>query len=154
MGAALLSVRKLMHRFFSSAALAPAQRKDQQLLIAIVFTAGVLTMAARLVPAAPEAGHAPNLYRLIRIAAALMRPLRSLTLLDDATRKSLRLTCLEAVLGTQQALPDEPIASRLRGMQSALQDPAFHAYMQQLDAGYMLFKENFGVLQNGKLCND
>jgi hypothetical protein len=141
-GAAILSVSKLMRRFFLSTAAAPSQPKEQQTLIAIVFTAGVLTMAARLAPAAAEAGHSPNLYRLIRIAAALMRPLRSLALLDDATRKSIRLTCLEIVLGTQQPVPVDPVASRLRGIQSALHDPAFHAYMHQLDAGFLLFKEN------------
>lgn len=140
-GAALLSVSKLMHRLFASTVLAPSHGKEQQTLVAIVFTAGVLTMAARLVPAA-DAGNAPNLYRLIRIAATLMRPLRSLTLLDDATRKSIRLACLEIVLSGQKPVQDAPIASRLRGMQSALQDPAFHAYMQQLDAGFLLFKDN------------
>lgn len=138
-GAALLSVGKLMHRLFASTVPAPCQRKEQQMLIAIVFTVGVLTMAARLVPTVEGPGHAPNLYRLIRIAATL---LRSLTLLDDATRKSIRLTCLEIVLGTQQPVQDAPADSRLRGMQSALQDPAFHVYMQQLDAGFLLFKDN------------
>jgi len=151
-GAALLSVSKLMHRFFSSAMLAPCQDKEQQTLIAIVFTAGVLTMAARLVPdaagitEAPSTGHSPNLYRMIRIAAALMRPLRSLALLDDTVRKSIRLACLEIVLGSpgqvHDATREEPGASRLRGMQSALHDPAFHAYMHQVDAGFLLFKEN------------
>ena len=144
-GAALLSVSKLMHRLFASTVLAPAHGKEQQTLIAIVFTAGVLTMAARLVPAALDAGHTPNLYRLIRIAAALMRPLRSLTLLDDATRKSIRLACLEIVLSGQKPVSDEPIGNRLRGMQSALHDPAFHAYMQQLDAGFLLFRDNLRV---------
>lgn len=144
-GAALLSVSKLMHRFFSSAMLAPSQDKEQQTLIAIVFTAGVLTMAARLVPDAglkEATGHAPNLYRMIRIAAALLRPLRSLALLDDAARKAIRLACLEIVLGSQKRQQEEPADSRLRGMQSALQDPAFHAYMHQIDAGFLLFKEN------------
>jgi hypothetical protein len=141
-GAALLSVSKLMRRFFLSTALAPAQCKEQQTLIAIVFTAGVLTMAARLVPAAHGPGHAPNLYRVVRIAAALMRPLRSLALLDEATRQAIRRTCLEIVFGAHKAAQEAPIGNRLHGMQSALQDPAFYAYMHQLDAGFMLFKEN------------
>ena len=144
-GAALLCVNKLMARFFTAAGLTPVQRQEQQMLVAIVFAAGVLTSAARLVPdafdfsAAPSATHAQNAYRLIRIAAMLMRPLRSLALLDDATRKAVRIKCLEIVLGPAEPVPGAP---RLPGMRQALHDPFFQAYMTQLDAGLLLFKEN------------
>lgn len=139
-GAALLSVSKLLRRFFTATALLPSERQEQQTLIAIVFTAGVLTMAARLVPAEFDfnAAQSPNAYRVLKIAATLMRPLRSLTLLDDAARKWIRLKCLEIVLGPP--LPAQG-AYHLRGMQQALHDPAFHAYMTQLDAGFRLFKD-------------
>jgi len=133
--AALLSVDKLMRRLFAAAGLPPPDLRQQQALVAIVFTAGVLTAAARLVPAAFDfnGAHSPNAYRMLRIAATLMRPLRSLPLLDDAARKSIRRQCLEAVLGPSQ---------QVRGMQQALHDPAFQAYTSQLDAGFRLFKEN------------
>ncbi|WP_332876196.1 ImmA/IrrE family metallo-endopeptidase [Massilia sp. S19_KUP03_FR1] len=133
--AALLSVSKLMRRLFTAAGLPPSGRQQQQALIAIVFTAGVLTSAARLLPAGFDfnGAHSPNAYRMLRIAATLLRPLRSLLLLDDATRKSIRRQCLEAVLGPAQ---------HVRGMQQALHAPAFQAYTSQLDAGFRLFKDN------------
>jgi hypothetical protein len=133
--AALLSVNKLMRRLFAAAALPQSDRQQQQALIAIVFTAGVLTAAARLVPAGFDfsGAHSPNAYRMLRIAATLMRPLRSLPLLDDATRKAIRRRCLEAVLGP---------ARQVQGMQQALHAPAFQAYTSQLDAGFRLFKDN------------
>ena len=123
-----------MRRLFAAADLPPSERKEQQTLIAVVFTAGVLTIAARLVPDAFDfsAAHSPNAYRMLRIAAALLRPLRALALLDDPARKWIRLQCLAAVLGQPQ---------RLRGMQQALQAPAFQAYMTQLDAGFRLFRQ-------------
>jgi len=133
-GAALLSVDKLMRRLFTTADLLPAERKEQQTLIAIVFTAGVLTIAARLVPDAFDfsAAHSPNAYRMLKITAMLLRPLRSLALLDDPARKWIRLQCLAAVLGQPQ---------RLQGMQQALRAPAYQAYMTQLDAGFRLFRQ-------------
>ena len=157
-GAAILSINKLMARFFAMTVLTPEQRKDQQALVAIVFTAGVFTIAARLIPDAidagqvPATGHPPNVYRMIKIAATLMRPLRSLALLDDPTRKWIRIKCLEIVLGPHLHLkgarhpaPDDPAApaaARLHGIRQALYDPSFQAYMNQLDTGFRLFKEN------------
>lgn len=151
-GAAILSINKLLDRFFTATGLPLAQRKEQQTLIAIVCTAGVLTIAARLVPAAvdvqgaPFAAHPPNVYRMIKIAAMLMAPLRALTLLDDPTRKAIRVKCLEIVLGPrihlEPAARGATAAMPLSGMQQALYDPAFQAYMRQLDAGLLLFEEN------------
>lgn len=158
-GGAILSINKLMNRFFTPAPQTQAERKEQQTLIALVFTAGVLTIAARLVPDTVDlrqtasTEHPPNVYRMIKIAAMLMRPLRSLALLDDSTRKWIRVKCLEIVLGPQiqrkghaaqaaAAAADDPIGTRLSGIRQALVDPSFHAYMTQLDAGFALFKEN------------
>jgi hypothetical protein len=157
-GGAVLSMNKLMNRFFTDTALTPAQRKEQQTLTALVFTAGVLTIAARLVPAsfdfeqAPSAAHPPNVYRMIKIAAMLMRPLRSLGLLDDPARKAIRIKCLEIVLGPRIALESTgntiynqqaaPATLRLNGMRRALNDPSYRAYMHRLDAGFLLFEEN------------
>jgi len=144
-GAAILSINKLMQRFFTKALPTPAQRQEQQTLIAIVFTAGVLTSAARLMPAACDFAGAPspNAYRVIRIAAMLMRPLRSLALLDEPARKRIRLTCLDIALGPrykETAANDRP-GARLRSMRQALRDPSFQAYMTQLDAGFRLFEK-------------
>ena len=157
-GAAILSLNKLMARLFASTALTPAQRKDQQTVVAIVFAAGVFTIAARLVPdaldakQAPATGHPPNVYRMIKMAATMMRPLRSLALLDEPTRKWIRIKCLEIVLGphlhlkgAQGAAANDaalPGAARLHGIRQALYDPSFQAYMAQLDTGFRLFKEN------------
>jgi hypothetical protein len=156
-GGAVLSMNKLMNRFFTATSLTPAQRKEQQTLVALVFTAGVLTIAARLLPAtgdfeAPSAAHPPNVYRMIKIAALLMRPLRSLGLLDDPARKAIRIKCLEIVLGPRLALESTgntiynqhaaPATLRLNGIRRALVDPSYRAYMDRLDAGFQLFEEN------------
>lgn len=157
-GGAVLSMNKLMNRFFTEMALTPARRKEQQTLVALVFTAGVLTIAARLVPTsfdfdeAPSAAHPPNVYRMIKIAALLMRPLRSLALLDDPARKAIRIKCLEIVLGPRLALESTgntiyneraaPATLRLNGIRRALHDPSYRAYMHRLDAGFQLFEEN------------
>lgn len=155
-GGAVLSMQKLLNRFFTATALPAARRKEQQTLVAIVFTAGVLTIAARLMPVdfaqAPADAHPPNVYRMIKIAALLMRPLRSLTLLDDPARKAIRSKCLEIVLGPHLQRDDSgntiyqpttggPATLRLSGMRRALNDPSYRAYMHRLDAGFQLFEE-------------